>query len=93
MDDYETVLAWSRNELFCSSNGWQQNSYEKEVYRWWEACVNKSLDDFVRKGIEYNHELVGYTDLAYIKDHLGIAIGAMHSCSVAKASLVAKRNI
>lgn len=81
MDDYKTVLAWSRNELFCSSNGWEQNRNEKEVYQWWEACVNKSLDDFVRKGIEYNDELIGYTDLAYIKDQtaeLGIAIGASH---------------
>ncbi|WP_259445718.1 GNAT family N-acetyltransferase [Paenibacillus lautus] len=81
MDDYETVLAWSRNELFCSSNGWEQNRDEKEVYRWWEACVNTPLDDFVRKGIEYKHELIGYTDLAYIKDQtaeLGIAIGASH---------------
>ncbi len=35
----------------------------------------------MRKGIEYKDELIGYTDLAYIKDQtaeLGIAIGASH---------------
>ncbi len=43
--------------------------------------MNKPLDGFVRKGIEYKDELIGYTDLAYIKDQtaeLGIAIGASH---------------
>lgn len=51
------------------------------MYRWWKTYVNKPLDNFVRKGIVYKHELIGYTDLAYIKDQtaeLGIAIGARH---------------
>ncbi|OWA37711.1 hypothetical protein B9G55_06595 [Saccharibacillus sp. O16] len=81
MSDYETVLAWSRDERFCSSNDWEHNRDEDEIYRWWSACVYQSPNDFVRKGIEYRHELIGYVDLAFIKDQtaeLGIAIGASH---------------
>ncbi|GAA0384780.1 hypothetical protein [Paenibacillus motobuensis] len=68
LDDYEAVLGWSRNELFCSANGWEQNRGEEELYKWWAACVHMSADDFIRKGIEYDQRLIGYTDLAFIKD-------------------------
>lgn len=79
LDDYDRVLAWSRDKLFCASNEWESDRDEQELYRWWEACVTKPIAGFVRKGIEYQGQLVGYADLADIRDRtaeLGIAIGA-----------------
>lgn len=45
---------------------------------WWLHCVNNSAVDFIRMGIEYKEKLIGYIDLACIKEttaELGIAIG------------------
>lgn len=40
-------------------------------------CINNAAEDFIRMGIEFNEKLIGYADLACIKDNsaeLGIAI-------------------
>ncbi len=40
--------------------------------------MNNTTEDFIRMGIEFNQKLIGYADLACIKDNsaeLGIAIG------------------
>ena len=76
--DYETVLNWSKDESFCSANGWELNRNPEELYRWWFRCVNNDAEHFMRMGIEFNEKLIGYADLACIKDNcaeLGIAIG------------------
>jgi len=78
--DYESILRWSRDDSFCSANGWELNRSPKELYRWWHKCVNNLAKDFIRMGIEFNDKLVGYADLACIKDstaELGVAIGEM----------------
>lgn len=78
INDYETVLKWSRDDSFCSANGWELNRSPEEIYKWWLNYVNNSAKDFIRMGIEFNNQLVGYADLACIKDNtaeLGIAIG------------------
>lgn len=78
IDDYKFVLKWSKDRLFCSANGWELNRSSEEIYKWWDNCVNNAAENFVRKGIEFNGKLIGYADLACIKDHtaeLGIAIG------------------
>ncbi len=78
IDDYKTVLNWSKDDIFCLANGWEKNRSEDELYQWWFRCLNNVSEDFIRMGIEYNERLVGYADLAYIKDNtaeLGIAIG------------------
>lgn len=78
MDDYEAVLKWSKDESFCSANGWELNRSPEELYRWWLMCVENVVEDFIRMGIELNGEMIGYADLAGIKDssaELGIAIG------------------
>jgi [ribosomal protein S5]-alanine N-acetyltransferase len=78
LDDFDTVLRWSKDEKFCLANGWKPNRNPIEIYRWWQNCVNNKDDDFLRLGIEFNHRLVGYADLAYIKEHsaeLGVALG------------------
>jgi len=78
INDYETVLKWSMDESFCSANGWKLNRSPEELYGWWLKCVNNTAEDFIRMGIEFNEKLVGYADLACIKDNtaeLGIAIG------------------
>lgn len=92
LEDFSTVLRWSRDEKFCLANGWKTNQDPVELYRWWKNCVNNKDDDFLRLGIEFNHRLVGYADLIYIKEQsaeLGIAIGertlwgkgiGFHSC-------------
>lgn len=76
--DYSTVLSWSKDELFCTANGWERNRDAIELYQWWQHCVTNTADDFIRKGLEYDGELIGYADLACIKNgraEIGIAIG------------------
>lgn len=77
-DDYNCVLNWSKDDSFCSANGWEKDRSPQELYIWWLKCVNNAADDFIRMGIEFNERLIGYADLACIKDNsaeLGIAIG------------------
>nr|WP_302728126.1 GNAT family N-acetyltransferase [Saccharibacillus sp. CPCC 101409] len=78
MDDYETVLRWSRDEAFCEANEWGTNRDPEELRRWWESVVRSGKADFVRLGIERGGRLIGYADLAGIgggSAELGIAIG------------------
>lgn len=78
MDDFETVLKWSKDDEFCSANGWASNRSPEELYRWWRLCVDNAADDFIRMGIEFKGDLVGYADLAGLQNNtaeLGIAIG------------------
>lgn len=78
MDDFEILLIWSKDNDFCSANGWEKGRSAEEINQWLRNCVNNVSEDFIRKGIEYNGKLVGYVDLAFIKDNsaeLGIAIG------------------
>lgn len=78
IDDYEMVLKWSKDDSFCLANGWEVNRSPEELYKWWLNCVNNVAEDFIRMGIELNQKLIGYADLACIRDHtaeLGIAIG------------------
>lgn len=78
ISDYEAVLKWSQNEIFCSANQWQLNRDSNEVYSWWLKCVNNTSENFIRLGIEFDGKLIGYADLANITNNsaeLGIAIG------------------
>lgn len=78
IDDYKIVLNWSKDDNFCLANGWGKNRSDDELYRWWFHCVNNESNDFIRMGIEFNEKLVGYADIACIKDNtaeIGIAIG------------------
>jgi [ribosomal protein S5]-alanine N-acetyltransferase len=78
MEDFEIVLNWSKNIDFCIANGWEINRNEKELYEWWGHCVLNTSADYIRRGIELNNKLIGYVDLASIKDfsaEFGIAIG------------------
>ncbi|WP_025784448.1 GNAT family N-acetyltransferase [Sporosarcina sp. D27] len=77
-DDYKAVLKWSRDDTFCEANGWELNRNEQELYKWWLHCVNLESKDSVRLGILLEDKLVGYVDLAHIKNNtaeIGIAIG------------------
>lgn len=78
LDDFDHVLKWSKDESFCLANEWEVDRNPEELYKWWESCVNNLVDDFLRLGIVFNDTLVGYADLACIKENiaeLGIAIG------------------
>lgn len=78
IDDYKTVLRWSRDESFCSANEWELNRDEEELYEWWSRCVNNKAEGFIRMGIDFEGKLIGYADLASIEGHtaeIGIAIG------------------
>nr|WP_278044636.1 GNAT family N-acetyltransferase [Paenibacillus solani] len=78
IDDYSFVLSWSKDDSFCSANGWEKNRNPDEIYSWWAKLVTKTQENFIRMGIEINKKLIGYIDLACIKDNtaeLGIAIG------------------
>ncbi|MFS0688520.1 GNAT family N-acetyltransferase [Sporosarcina sp. 179-K 8C2 HS] len=76
--DFEIVLNWSKDDLFCSANEWELNRNDDELYEWWIRCVNNKAEDFIRLGIELKGKLIGYADLANIEGHtaeIGIAIG------------------
>lgn len=78
VSDYETVLNWSKDDLFCSANDWEKNRNEEELYNWWMHCINIQAENFIRLGIEFNGKLIGYADLANIEGRsaeIGIAIG------------------
>ncbi|WP_233569794.1 GNAT family N-acetyltransferase [Falsibacillus albus] len=78
INDFEKVLTWSKDDVFCSANGWEKNRNPEELYKWWLRCVNNKAKDFIRMGIALNESLIGYADLACMNDHtaeLGIAIG------------------
>lgn len=76
--DIKDVLQWSCDLKFCQANGWQMNRNPEEIQCWWGKIVNHPPENFIRKGIVFETELVGYADLAEISGHsaeLGIAIG------------------
>ncbi|WP_248508538.1 GNAT family N-acetyltransferase [Sporosarcina sp. NCCP-2222] len=78
MEDFETVTEWSRDELFCLANGWEINRQPEEMLSWWTRCVEGISEDFIRLGLEYEDQLIGYADLVIGKEEsaeLGIAIG------------------
>jgi len=78
MEDFPSVLKWSRDELFCSANGWELNREKEELYQWWKRLVMGIPEDFIRLGIEFDEKLVGYVDFADIQGNtaeFGIAIG------------------
>ena len=78
LEDYESVLRWSKDDVFCTANGWELNRDPRELLDWWKICVKSNSDSFVRMGIEFQQQLIGYVDLAEIQRNeaeLGIAIG------------------
>lgn len=78
IEDYEFVLAWSKDDQFCLANDWEIDREEEELYDWWLYCVNNMDNNFIRKGIEWHQKLIGYADLVLTDNEtaeLGIAIG------------------
>ena len=81
VDDFETVLLWSQDEAFCLANDWPTNRSVEQLYNWWLKCVltmSDGLEGLIRLGILFDNKLIGYVDLASIKDYtaeIGIAIG------------------
>ncbi|MCU9614658.1 GNAT family N-acetyltransferase [Caldibacillus lycopersici] len=77
--DYIVFFHWSKDDVFCSANGWETNRSQKELYKWFiNNCVNQVTDNFIRMGIDLDGKLIGYADLAYIKNNsaeIGFAIG------------------
>ena len=78
LEDFNVVLNWNQDEQFCEANSWPENRDNDELFQWWNWCVTKQSKDFIRLGIEYENTLIGYVDLANIKNNsaeIGIAIG------------------
>ncbi|MBB4825624.1 RimJ/RimL family protein N-acetyltransferase [Sporosarcina luteola] len=78
MEDLETVIRWSKDDVFCMANGWETDREQDELYRWWKRCVDEGSDKLIRLGVEHDKVLVGYVDLLVMEDgnaELGIAIG------------------
>lgn len=78
MQDFETVLKWSKDDIFCAANDWEKNRDEQELYTWWGFCVHHPHKDFIRLGITFENDLIGYGDIVVLKEgkaELGIAIG------------------
>ncbi len=78
LQDFQNVLIWSQDEIFCEANGWEINRTPNELYNWWKKCVENRRTDFIRIGIELNDTLIGYGDLACMNGteaEVGIAIG------------------
>jgi [ribosomal protein S5]-alanine N-acetyltransferase len=77
-DDFNEVLYWSKDDAFCLANDWELNRNPDELGNWWARCVDNKATDFIRMGIEWDNQLIGYADLAHISGNtaeLGIAIG------------------
>lgn len=47
MEDYQTVLLWSKDQEFCLANGWDLNRSAEEIYSWWKKCVHNDTPDFI----------------------------------------------
>ncbi|MER2030716.1 MAG: GNAT family protein [Solibacillus sp.] len=78
LEDFNAVVGWSRDDHFCEAKGWQKNRDHMELFKWWERCVTNQQKEMIRLGIEYKNKLIGYADLAEIKNNsaeIGIAIG------------------
>jgi [ribosomal protein S5]-alanine N-acetyltransferase len=78
LEDYEVILNWHKDIRFCEANGWKKTIDKDELFQWWNHVVNKPRNDFIRLGIEFNNRLIGYADLAEIRNNsaeIGIAIG------------------
>lgn len=78
MQDFESVLKWGKDDTFCLANDWEQNRDEQELYTWWDFCVHHPSEGFIRLGIEFESELIGYGDIVLLTKNtveLGIAIG------------------
>lgn len=78
MKDFNAVLNWSKDKAFCSANGWDEDRSPEDLVNWWAKCVHTKIANFIRMGIELDSQIIGYADLASIKNNsaeLGIAIG------------------
>jgi [ribosomal protein S5]-alanine N-acetyltransferase len=71
IDDFQAVLNWSQDEVFCEANGWDLNRTTDELFTWWKKCVENKNAAFIRIGIELNDTLIGYGDLAYMNGSEG----------------------
>ncbi|WOV83071.1 hypothetical protein PGH26_08990 [Sporosarcina jeotgali] len=69
LEDFPNVLKWSKNDAFCLANDWELHRDEQELYKWWLHCVNHLAEDSIRLGIDFENELIGYADLAHIKNN------------------------
>ncbi len=80
LEDLPTVLAWSKDIEFCLANEWSLELTEERVISHWTSLITESSNELIRKGITFEGQLVGYTDLADInlkeaRASLGYAIG------------------
>ncbi|QPC45587.1 GNAT family N-acetyltransferase [Mangrovibacillus cuniculi] len=78
IDDFSSVLEWSKDEKFCLASNWELHRDEQEVNSWWQHFVSSLPEDFIRLALELENKLIGYVDLACMKGteaELGIAIG------------------
>lgn len=92
--DYKAILNWSKDAVFCEANDWEIDRDAAELYQWWQHCVTNEAKDFIRVGIEYDQQLVGYADLADIKNNsaeLGIALGERRLWGKGLGTYAAKR--
>lgn len=78
LDDLDSIVQWSRDDAFCRANGWNVERVPAEVRSHWTRLIEEPPENFVRLGVEVEGNLVGYADLADIRQgqaELGIAIG------------------
>jgi [ribosomal protein S5]-alanine N-acetyltransferase len=80
LEDLETVMVWAKDSEFCLANDWSLELSEQRIRTHWTGIITESSDTLIRKGITFNAQLIGYTDLADINQFearasLGYAIG------------------
>lgn len=78
LNDLGAVIEWSRDEVFCRANGWPVGRTADMITEHWRGILLHPAQDFLRLGVEAGGRLVGFADLAHIRDgraSLGIAIG------------------
>ncbi|MFC4456482.1 GNAT family protein [Deinococcus sonorensis] len=76
--DEETAVIWAASREFCDAIGWTPDLAPRKVRDHWRWLISGPDPAFLRLGIVWGDQLIGYTDLAGLTPETaeyGIALG------------------
>lgn len=76
--DEEAAVRWAADDEFCRAIDWELNVPAERVRAHWQRIIGHDDPTFLRLGVEYQGDLIGYVDLSGIsltEAEFGIAIG------------------
>lgn len=89
--DITTLYRWSKDQEFCSLNGWPSNQSLQDITTWWQKVIDKQSTDFKRYIISLRKQVIGYYDELHHDENtieLGIAIGEQSFRNKSVGSLI-----